>query len=75
VKFVPKLLTVESHLVQNFLAKHQIFQFPDMKMLLKGNRFQDMEEIKQNTTTGCSKESVPKVLCTMEGLLEQVCGV
>jgi hypothetical protein len=24
VKFVPKLLTVESHLVQNFLAKHQI---------------------------------------------------
>jgi hypothetical protein len=24
VKLVPKLLTVESHLLQNFLAKHQI---------------------------------------------------
>jgi hypothetical protein len=27
------------------------------------------------TAVGCSKESVPKVLWTMEGLLQQVCGV
>jgi len=27
-----------------------------------------------NTAVGCSKESVLKVLWTMEGLLEQVCG-
>jgi hypothetical protein len=54
-----------SYLVQNFLAKHQIsqvlqllihqiwphmtFLFQKVKMLLKGNRLQDMEEMKQNT--------------------------
>jgi hypothetical protein len=92
-KFVPKLLTVESHLVQNFLNKHHIpqvlqppysldmvlcdfFLFPDMKMLLKGNGFQDMEETKhEDTAIGYSKESLPKVLRPMEGLLKQVCAV
>jgi transposase len=63
VKSVPKLLTVESYLVQNFLVKHQIpqvaqppyspdvvpydFLFPKIKML-KGNSFQEMEMIKRN---------------------------
>ena len=41
-----------------------------MKMLLKGNRFQDMEEMKRNVML-----AVPKVLRTMEGPLEQVCVV
>ena len=65
MKSVPKLLTAESYLVQNFLVKHQIphiaqppyspdvvpydFLFPKMKML-KGNSFQEMEKIKRNVT-------------------------
>jgi hypothetical protein len=46
-------------------------------MLLKGNRFGcGGDKMKcDNTAVGCSKESVPKVLWTMEGLLQQVCGV
>jgi hypothetical protein len=47
-------------------------------MLLKGNRFQDMDEIKCSTMTrllAFPKMSVPKVLQTVKGLLELVCGV
>jgi hypothetical protein len=52
------------------------FLFPQVKMLLKGNRFQDMEEIRHNdAAVGFSKEAVPKVLQTMEGPLEQMRGV
>jgi hypothetical protein len=54
------------------------FPFPKVKIQLKGNRFQNMEKIKKkqdNTAVGFSKESVPKVLQTMEGPLEQMCGV
>jgi hypothetical protein len=60
--------THSSHLVQNFLTKHQIpqvlhspyspemvlcdfFLFPRVKILLKGNRFQDSMEIKQRVMT------------------------
>jgi hypothetical protein len=52
------------------------FQFPDMKMLLKGNRYQDMEEIKQNAMTQqlAIQRVTSKILHTMEGLLQQVCG-
>ena len=46
---------------------------------MEGNRFQNMEEIKEkksnDTAVGNSKESVAKVLWTMERLLEQGCGV
>lgn len=53
------------------------FIFPKVKMLLKENRFRHGRgKMKcDDTAVGCSKESVPKVLWTMEGLLEQVFGV
>jgi len=44
-------------------------------MLLKGNRFPDTYEGVSDAAIGYSKESVPKVLRTMEGPLEQVCDV
>ena len=53
------------------------FIFPKVKMLLMRNRFRHGgDKMKcDDTTVGCSKESVPKVLWTMEGLLQQMCGV
>jgi hypothetical protein len=54
------------------MGPYDFFLIPDTKMLLKGNSFQDTEEMKCNeAAVGYSKESLPKVLQTME----QVCDV
>jgi hypothetical protein len=91
-KFVPKLLTVEPHHVQNFVAKHQIpympqpsyspdmvlcdFPIPRHENAVEGEQVSRHAADKMkcnNVAIGYSKESVPKVLRTIKGMLKQVC--
>ena len=57
------------------LAPSDFWLFLTLKMGLKGTRFATMEDIKSNATAKLedSKRSLPPVLPTMAGSMEQVC--
>jgi len=56
------------------LAPSDFWLFPSLKMDLKGTRFATMEDIEcDDRTPGDSKRSLPLVLSTMAGSMEQVC--
>jgi len=56
------------------LAPSNFWLFPTLKMGLKGTRFATMEDIEcDNQTPRDSKRSLPPVLPTMAGSMEQVC--
>jgi hypothetical protein len=56
------------------LAPSDFWLFPTLKMGLKGTRFATMEDIDfDGRTAKDSKRSLPSVLSTMTGSMEQVC--